>query len=230
MINNFKGFLKESVTFNKKGLKEKLQKKIENIKYWINKVTDEKQKKHIEEKYLSKAEESLETGVLPGSYHEPWLIQYGEVYSGENSNYDIFKGTNSIDLVNKVASIITKYKKYEVDSTSISAMAGYGNTRATIGGFIDIFFNEKHQKGYFTENFIIGVKVGGGIKQQASIFTELYPIFFMLEQYNTKNGGVKLTYISGTNYSILGLTCSEYSYSKSTVEKLKNIYDLIIKK
>ena len=48
-----------------------------------------------------------------------------------------------------------------------------------------------------------------------SAFQEIYELMFVLDQYNSSDGGVMFDYSSGTNYDTIGLTNTAYSMSNS---------------
>jgi hypothetical protein len=47
------------------------------------------------------------------------------------------------------------------------------------------------------------------------MFQEIYELMFVLDQYNSSDGGVMFDYSSGTNYDTIGLTNTAYSMSNS---------------
>ena len=48
------------------------------------------------------------------------------------------------------------------------------------------------------------------------MFQEIYELMFVLDQYNSSDGGIMFDYSSGTNYDTIGLTCSQYQFSNSS--------------
>jgi hypothetical protein len=198
-IHTFDEFLNESVRFDKRSLKQKLETKVP-----IAKKAAEKWESQVYQDNLAKAEKAAKTGVLPGSYDSPWLVQ-GE--DRKEDGFELFNGRNALALAEEVGKIIQKYKKDEVASSSVPAAGGWSGTmRSTVGGSIEPRVNFNNGK----NNFLIAVTVGGGISSSVrqQIFTELYPIFFMFDEYNGSNGGIMVSYDSGTNYDTFGLKCS----------------------
>ena len=48
------------------------------------------------------------------------------------------------------------------------------------------------------------------------MFQEIYELMFVLDQYNSSDGGVMFDYSSGTNYDTIGLTNTAYQMSNSS--------------
>ena len=55
------------------------------------------------------------------------------------------------------------------------------------------------------------------------MFQEIYELMFVLDQYNSSDGGVQFNVDSGTNYDTIGLKNSSYSFNNATASKLKDI-------
>jgi hypothetical protein len=198
-------FLNESISFDKKGIKAKLADKVK-----IAKIAAEKWGSSYE-RILKQVEGAAKSGKLP-SYKEPLMVQ-GDV---TQDNYDIFQGRNSVQLAEKISKVIKKYKKYEVAQSSVGAAGGWSGTmRSTVGGEIEgrANFNPGGRR-----NFLIAVTCGSGIdsKIKDKMFQEIYELMFVLDQYNSSDGGIMFDYSSGTNYDTIGLTCSQYQFSNSS--------------
>jgi hypothetical protein len=198
-------FLNESISFDKKGIKAKLEDKVK-----IAKIAAEKWGSSYE-RILKQVEGAAKSGKLP-SYKEPLMVQ-GDV---TQDNYDIFQGRNSVQLAEKISKVIKKYKKYEVAQSSVGAAGGWSGTmRSTVGGEIEgrANFNPGGRR-----NFLIAVTCGSGIdsKIKDKMFQEIYELMFVLDQYNSSDGGIMFDYSSGTNYDTIGLTCSQYQFSNSS--------------
>lgn len=198
-VKLFEAFLNEGVSFDKKGIKAKLEDKVRIAKIAVEKWGDSY------EKTLTNAEAALKSGKLP-SYREPLMVQ-GD--SAQDS-YDIFQGRNSVQLAEKIAKVIKKYKKHEVAQSSTGAAAGWSGTmRSTVGGEIQgrANFNPGGRR-----DFLIAVTCGSGInsKIKDKMFQEIYELMFVLDQYNSSDGGVMFSHSSGTNYDTIGLACSGY--------------------
>jgi len=203
-VKLFEEFVNESISFDKKGIKAKLEDKVR-----IAKIAVEKWGGNYE-KVLAKAEAALKSGKLP-SYKDHLDVQGDD----NEDNYDIFQGRNAVQLAEKISKVIKKYKKYEVEQSSTGAAAGWsGTARATVGGAIEgrSNFNPGGRR-----DFLIAVTCGGGIDRSVKdkMFQELYELFFVLDQYNSSDGGVMFDYSSGTNYDTIGLTNTSYSMSNS---------------
>ena len=198
------GSINESVSFDKKGIKAKLEDKVRIAKIAVEKWGGSY------EKVLATAEASLKSGKLP-SYKEPLMVQGDD----KQDNYDIFQGRNAVQLAEKISKVIKKYKKYEVEQSSTGAAAGWsGTARSTVGGAIEgrSNFNPGGRRDY-----LIAVTCGSGIdrKIKDKMFQEIYELMFVLDQYNSSDGGVMFNYSSGTNYDTIGLANSSYQMGNS---------------
>ena len=121
------GSINESVSFDKKGIKAKLEDKVRIAKIAVEKWGGSY------EKVLAKSEAAAKSGKLP-NYKEHISVQGDD----RQEQYDIFVGRNADKLAEKVAKIIRKYKKYEVEQSSTGAAAGWsGTARSTVGGAIE---------------------------------------------------------------------------------------------
>ena len=204
-VKLFEEFVNESISFDKKGIKAKLEDKVR-----IAKIAVEKWGGNYE-KVLAKAEAALKSGKLP-SYKDDLAVQGDD----KQDNYDIFQGRNAVQLAEKISKVIKKYKKYEVEQSSTGAAAGWsGTARSTVGGAIEgrSNFNPGGKR-----DFLIAVTCGGGIDRSVKdkMFQEIYELMFVLDQYNSSDGGVMFDYSSGTNYDTIGLTNSSYQMSNSS--------------
>ena len=203
-VKLFEEFVNESISFDKKGIKAKLEDKVRIAKIAVEKWGGSY------EKVLAKAEAALKSGKLP-SYKDDLAVQGDE----KQDNYDIFQGRNAVQLAEKISKVIKKYKKYEVEQSSTGAAAGWSGTmRSTVGGEIQgrANFNPGGRR-----DFLIAVTCGGGIDRSVKdkMFQEIYELMFVLDQYNSSDGGVMFDYSSGTNYDTIGLTNTAYSMSNS---------------
>ena len=201
---SFEDFINEQVSFDKKGIKAKLEDKVRIAKIAVEKWGGSY------EKVLQKTEAALKSGKLP-SYREPLMVQ-GDV---KLDNYDIFQGGNAAQLAKKISKVIKKYKKHEVEQSSTGAAAGWSGTmRSTVGGEIEgrSNFNPGGRRDY-----LIAVTCGSGIdsKIKDKMFQEIYELMFVLDQYNSSDGGVMFDYSSGSNYDTIGLTNSSYQMGNS---------------
>jgi len=205
--------LNESVNFGKKGIKAKMEDKVR-----VAKMAVQKWPTSGYETQLANAEAILKSGKLP-SWESP-LKPGGD---DKQDNYDIFMGNNAMALAKEIAKVIKKYKKYEVEQSSTGAAAGWSGTmRATVGGDIQgrANFNPGGSRSY-----LIAVTVGSGIDYSVrnKMFQELYELFFVLDQFNSMDGGVGFNTESGSNYSTIGLTNSNYSFNNSVADSLRKI-------
>ena len=210
-IKLFESFINESVSFDKKGIKAKLEDKVR-----IAKIAVEKWGSNYE-KVLAKAEASLKSGKLP-NYKEHLNVQ-GD---SEQDSYDIFQGRNAVKLAEKISKVIKKYKKYEVEQSSVGAAAGWsGTARATVSG--DIKGHANFSNG--SNSYLIAVTCGGGIDRSVKdkMFQEIYELMFVLDQYNSSDGGVMFNLDTGTNYDTIGLKNSSFSFNRGMADQLKNI-------
>ncbi|MDA9263061.1 hypothetical protein N9P49_01270 [bacterium] len=200
-VELYSTFINEAVSFGKKGIKAKLEDKVRIAKIAVEKWGT------MYDKTLKETEAAAKSGKLP-SYKNPLMVQGDE----EQDNYDIFQGGNANQLAEKIAKVIKKYKKYEVAQSSTGAAGGWSGTmRSTVGGEIQgrANFNPGGRRDY-----LIAVTCGSGIdsKIKDKMFQELYELFFVLDQYNSSDGGVMFDHSTGTNYDTIGLTNSSYSF------------------
>jgi|TARA_B110000908_G_scaffold145514_1_gene175858 hypothetical protein len=203
-VKLFEQYLNEAVSFDKKGIKAKLEDKVR-----IAKIAVEKWGK-MYDKTLKQVEAAVKSGKLP-SYKEPLMVQGDEA----QDNYDIFQAGNANQLANKISKVIKKYKKHEVDQSSVGAAGGWSGTmKSTVGGEIEgrSNFNPGSNR-----SFLIAVTCGSGIdsKIKDKMFQEIYELMFVLDQYNSSDGGVMFDYSTGTNYDTIGLTNSSYQFNNA---------------
>ena len=209
-VTLFEQFVNESVQFGKKGIKAKLEDKVELAKKAIEKWGDNYQKQ------LDRVEAALKTGKL--DHNNIFRVQGGE----PQDNYDIFMGNNALNLAEQLAKVVKKYKKNEVEQSSTGAAAGWSGTmRSTVGGKIEGHANFSNGK----NNYLVAITVGGGVDRsiREKIFKEVYELLFIFDEYNGSDGGVSVDLDSGTNYHTLGLKNSSYSFSKQVANRIKEI-------
>lgn len=210
-IKLFESFINEAVSFDKKGIKAKLEDKVRIAKIAVDKWGGSY------ENVLARAEAAAKSGKLP-NYKEHLNVQ-GD---SEPDSFDVFQGRNAVQLAEKISKVIKKYKKYEVEQSSTGAAAGWsGNVRATVSG--DIKGHVNFNNG--SASFLIAVTCGGGIDRSVrdKMFQEIYELMFVLDQYNSSDGGVQFNTSEGTNYNTIGLRCSSYSFNSGMASKLENI-------
>ena len=201
---SFEDFINEQVSFDKKGIKAKLEDKVRIAKIAVEKWGGSY------EKVLAKAEAALKSGKLP-SYKDDLAVQGDD----KQDNYDIFQGGNAVQLAKKISKVIKKYKKYEVEQSSTGAAGGWSGTmKSTVGGTIEgrANFNNGGKR-----QFLIAVTCGSGIdsKIKDKMFQEIYELMFVLDQYNSTDGGVMFDHGTGTNYDTIGLTNSSYQFGNA---------------
>ena len=210
-VKLFESFINESVSFDKKGIKAKLEDKVRIAKIAVEKWGG------LYDDVLARAEAAAKSGKLP-NYKEHIYVQGDEV----QDSYDVFQGRNAVQLAEKISKVIKKYKKYEVEQSSTGAAAGWsGTARATVSG--DIKGHANFNSG--STSFLIAVTCGGGIDRSIKdkMFQEIYELIFVLDQYNSSDGGVQFNISEGTNYNTIGLQCSKYSFNSGMASKLENI-------
>jgi len=204
-VKLFEEFVNEAVSFDKKGIKAKLEDKVRIAKIAVEKWGT------MYDKTLKEVEAAAKSGKLP-SYKNPLMVQGDD----KQDNYDIFQGRNAERLAEKIAKIIRKYKKHEVEQSSTGAAAGWsGTARATVGGAIEGRANFNPGGRY--ESFLIAVTCGSGIdrKIKEKMFQEIYELMFVFDQYNSSDGGVMYAHSTGTNYDTIGLTNSSYQFGNA---------------
>ena len=210
-IKLFEQFLNEAVSFDKKGIKTKLEDKVRIAKIAVEKWGGSY------ENVLARAEAAAKSGKLP-NYKEHLNVQ-GD---SEPDSFDIFQGRNAVQLAEKISKVIKKYKKYEVEQSSVGAAAGWsGTARSTVSGDIKVRANFSNG----SNSYLIAVTCGGGIDRSIKdkMFQEIYELMFVLDQYNTEDGGVHFGTDSGTNYDTIGLQNSSYSFNSGMASNLENI-------
>jgi hypothetical protein len=216
-IKTFEEFLNESIVrpvkFDKSALIAKLEQKLEVAQMAIDKwksPTYVAMKERIEDA-IKAGKIDMKSGV--------WMVQGGD----RPENYEIFSGNNAMLLSKEVAKVIKKYKKNEVADSSMPAMAGYGNVSASVSGSINGRVNFNNGK----NNYLIAVTIGGGVNSSTreKIMNELFPLFYMLDEYNTSDGGVMVGKDEGTNYHTIGLECSTVKFSQGYATNLQEILD-----
>lgn len=210
-VKLFESFMNESAAFGKKGIRAKLEDKLSIAKMAISKWGDSYQSQYKE------IESMLKSGKL-SNYKEHINVAGGD----KKDIYQIFQGRNAIKLAEEISKVIKKYKKYETEQSSVPAAGGWSGTmRSTVGGKIEGRSN-------FTpggrRSYLIAVTCGGGISSAAKdkLFQEIYELLFILDEFNSSDGGVFVNHESGTNYSTIGLS-SNYGFNKSFADKLIRI-------
>ena len=217
-IQTFESFINESlitesVKFDKAALIAKLEQKLE-----IAQMAIDKWKSPTYVAMKERIEAAIKAGKIDMN-SKIWMVQGGD----RSENYEIFKGNNAMLLAKQVAKVIKKYKKNEVADSSVPAMAGYGNVSASVSGSIKGQVNFNNGK----NSYLIAVTIGGGVNSSTreKIMNELFPLFYMLDEYNTSDGGVMLDKDSGTNYHTIGLQCSTMKFSQGYATSLQEILD-----
>ena len=214
-LQSFEEFLNESlitesVKFTKPALIAKLKQKLviadKAVEKWGSNY--EKMRERIEAAIKS-GKIDMDSGV--------WMVQGGD----RSDNYEIFSGNNAVILAKEVAKVIKKYKKSEVKDSSVPAMAGYGNVSASVGGSIEGRANFNNGK----NSYLIAVTIGGGVDRSTreKIKNELFPLFYMLDEYNNSDGGVMVSRDEGTNYHTIGLQCSNLQFAQGYATMLREI-------
>lgn len=216
-IKTFDEFLNESIVrpvrFDKESLIAKLEQKLEVAQMAIDKwksPTYVAMKERIEAA-IKAGKIDMKSGV--------WMVQGGD----RPENYEIFLHNNAALLAKQIAKVMKKYKKYEVEDSSMPAMAGYGNVSASVSGSLGTRVNFNNGK----NSYLIAVVIGSGISSsiREKLMNELFPLFYMLDEYNTYDGGVMVGKDEGTNYHTIGLECSTLKFSQGYATQLQEILD-----
>ena len=211
-IPMFEQFVNEAVSFGKKGIKAKAKEKVEIAQSAYDKWGDSYLK------ILDAMKKLAKDGKLP-SYKEHINVQGGD----KQDDYQIFQGSNANQLATAMAKVIKKYKKNEVEQSSTGAAGGYsGSMKSTVGGKIEGKANFSTGSKY---SFLIGVNAGGGINKSVKdkMFQELYELMFLYDEFNGTDGGVSISYSSGTNYDTLGLSNTSYQFGNATADSIRGI-------
>ena len=210
-----KGGLTQGKARKHRNIKGKLRTKLEIAKLAVDRWGGD----NYQEIYDT-VEKHYKNGTLPDYKDFHTMLVQGDK---PKEYYSIFQWNNAEDLAYEIRKVIEKYKKYEVEKSSVGAMAGWSGTmRSTISGYIkgEVNFSPNGRNSY-----LIGVKCGGGVKSEIrdKLFNELYPLFFQFDEYNGTDGGVSVNLSTGTNYDTFGLECNQYQFSNETAQRVKNI-------
>jgi hypothetical protein len=209
----FETFIGEGVTFGKKGIKSKLEDKLEIAQQAIDKWGDSYQGEY------DRVAKAAKTGKI--DVNNIFYIQGSE----PQNDYEIFNGISASQLASEIHKVLKKYKKYEVEGSSIPAMAGWSGTmKSTVGGGIDGHVNFNNGK----NTYLIAVTVGGGVDRsiREKIFQEVYELMFIFDEYNQVDGGVSIHKDSGTNYHTLGIRRKGESFVRSFANRLQQTINL----
>lgn len=212
-VKLFETFIGEGVTFGKKGIKSKLEDKLEIAQQAIDKWGDSYQGVY------DRVAKAAKTGKI--DVNNIFYVQGAE----PQNNYEIFNGSSAAQLASEIHKVLKKYKKYEVEGSSIPAMAGWSGTmRSTVGGGIDGRVNFSNGK----NTYLIAVTVGGGVDRsiREKIFQEVYELMFVFDEYNSTDGGVSIDMDNGTNYHTLGIKRRGESFVRSFADRLQQTIDL----
>lgn len=218
-MSNFKKydeFLNEGLKFNKAAIKDKWQEKLDFV------IANGEEKGWTNEDWHKKLVKKIENAIKNGGMKLEDHVPTGNVVN----QYAIFSGTNAYDVAKQLAKIVNKYSDNQVATTQTVAMAGYGNTKATVSGMITGMVNEVSYGSFgMAETVLLGIKVGAGVKRdvQNKIFQEAYEVLFLLDEFNGSNGGVKIYTTSGTNWGCIGLASSQFGFNDAMANKLKSI-------
>lgn len=210
-VRLFESFINEAkVSFNKKGIKAKLQDKLTIAQKAIDKWGDSYQKMY------DMVEKSLKSGKL--DYKNIFYVQGGEPLA----SYELYEKGNAFELATQIAKVVKKYKKHEVETTKVGAMAGYGSAMSTVGGSIRAHVNFSNGNNFYS----MAVTVGGGVDSSIKdkIFQEVYELMFVLDQYNGEDGGVSINYNIGTNYNTLGIGHSRGQFNGAMASQINSIF------
>jgi hypothetical protein len=217
-MNNYKKydeFLNESLKFNKAGIKDKWKQKLDELiasgeEYG---TSDEDWHKNL----VKTVEDAIKRGGMKWDEHVPT--------GAKVDKYAIFNGMNAYDVAKQLGKIIDKYSDNQVATTQTGAMAGYGNTKATVSGMITGMVNEISYGSFGSHNTVLlGIKVGSGVKGDIKnkIFQEAYDVLFLLDEFNSTDGGIKIYTVDGTNWGCIGLASSQFGFNDAMANKLKS--------
>ena len=207
----FEGFLNEGIQFGKKGILNKLKQKLELAK-------------EAAKKWGGGYEQSVKDveGYIKNPKSLDWDNHNLIGGSEKQDSYEVFMSLNATALAREIAKVVKKYKKHEVAKSSTGAAAGWSGTmRSTVSG--DIQPRTNFNGG--GRNYLIAVTIGGGINRSVKnkLKQELYELFFVLDEYNSSDGGVWFNEESGTNYDTVGLACSNHQFSRAFAQDLLEI-------
>ena len=207
-VKLFEEFINEASLFGKKAIIAKLEDKLEIAKMAVKKWDNDVYKKMVTR--------------IEGYIKNPKLIRWDKhqlVQGGDKQDsYDIFNSSKALKLADAISVVIDKYKKYEVDSSSVGAAPDSTRFRASVGGKIEGRVN--HYAG--GRSYLIAVTIGSGIdnKIKDKLKQELYELFFVFDEYNSSDGGVMFNEESGTNYHTVGLAYSSGQFTSAFASKL----------
>jgi len=218
-MSNFKKydeFLNEALKFNKGAFKNKWQEKLDYV------IANGEEKGFSDEDWHKNLVKKIEDVIKKGSLSWEDHIPAGP----KVDRYAIFNGANATSVARELAKIIDKYSDNQVATTQTGAMAGYGNTKATVSGMITGMVNKATYGSFGTANTVLlGIKVGSGVKRDVKnkIFQEAYEVLIMLDEFNGTDGGVKIHTVDGTNWGCIGLASSQFGFNDAMANKLKSI-------
>ena len=210
-VRLFESFINEAkISFGKKGIKAKLQDKLTIAQKAIDKWGDAYQGVY------DRLEKSIKSGKL--DYKNILYVQGGSPLG----SYDLYEKGNAFELATQISKVVKKYKKHEVETTKVGAMAGYGSAMSTVGGEIKAHVNFSNGNNFYS----MAVTVGGGVDRSIKdkIFQEVYELMFVLDQYNGEDGGVSIKHNTGTNYDTLGIGHSRGQFNGAMEAQINNIF------
>lgn len=215
-FKKYEEFLNESLKFNKASIKSKWQEKLDFV------IANGEEKGWTNEDWHKELVKKIEGAIKSGGMRWDEHVPTGDVVD----KHAIFMGMNAYEVAKQLAKIIDKYKNNEVETTQTGAHAGWGNTKAAISGMITGMVNETVYGDYgSSQNILLGVKVGSGVNSSIrnKIFQEAYDALFLLDEFNSTNGGVKIYTVDGSNWKCIGLASSKLKFNDAFANKMKSI-------
>lgn len=218
-MSNFKKydeFLNEALKFNKAAIKNKWQEKLDFV------IANGEERGWSEEDWHKKLVKKIEDAIKKGGMKWDEHVPTGDTVD----RYAIFNGVNATAAAKELAKIVDKYSDNQVATTQTGAMAGWGNTKATVSGMITGMVNEVTYGSFGSaETILLGIKVGSGVSRDIKnkIFQEAYEVLVILDEFNGTNGGVKIYTVDGTNWGCIGLASNQFGFNDAMANKLKSI-------
>lgn len=218
-MSNFKKydeFLNEALKFNKAAIKNKWQEKLDYT------IANGEERGFSDEDWHKNLVKSIENAIKKRGLKWDDHIPAGK----QVDRYAIFSGMNAYDVAKQLGKIVDKYSDNQVATTKTGAMAGYGNTSATVSGMVTGMVNEVTYGSFGTANTVLlGIKVGSGVNRDIrnKIFQEAYEVLFLLDEFNGTDGGVKIHTVDGSNWGCIGLASSQFGFNDAMANKLKSI-------
>ena len=170
-------------------------------------------------------DEKLLPEVVVNRLIDSGVLTNREKTERKNGTSNIFNRSNAIRLAKEIKKIVDKYKKYEVENTTVASAPNSSTFRAHVSGEIVPIVNYNHRSNFNSEVYLLGIQVGGGVddKIKDTIHNEMHKICSDYDNYDGGDGNKTFfKYVSGTNWTMFGITSKLYKYNDGTVDYIIN--------